>query len=122
MWESGWNSLSPARRSWSAIKPGWADFPGCRRQPLCLALRPILPGWLFTQEGRVSFRFLGQCTVTYHNPRRLDTFRPGVAPQRTQLFDAQGKLLFSATGNNLDGPYAAWVREGKVARIEVFYA
>ena len=39
---------------------------------LYLRFQPALPGWLFDQAGRLSFTFLGQCEVTYHNPQRLD--------------------------------------------------
>jgi hypothetical protein len=35
---------------------------------LVLAIEPILPGWLFKEDGTFTFRFLGMCDVTLHNP------------------------------------------------------
>ncbi|MFX0126291.1 MAG: cellobiose phosphorylase, partial [Candidatus Hodarchaeota archaeon] len=39
---------------------------------LCLEFKPILPSWLFDENGSVSFNFLGNCTVTYQNPQKLN--------------------------------------------------
>ncbi len=58
---------------WHMMMAGLQPFV-VREGQLCLSLRPILPGWLFTEEGALSFQFLGNCMVTYHNPGRLDTF------------------------------------------------
>ena len=60
---------------------------------LQLDFKPVLPGWLFTEQPRIirlfregcwqdiefpantfSFMFLGSILVTYHNPTRVDTF------------------------------------------------
>jgi hypothetical protein len=82
---------------------------------LCLALRPALPGWLFTLEGEISFRFLGRCTVTYHNPHRR-TLTPDTLPQRVR-FNAR-----ELSGGILGAPYAEQVRSGLIEQIDVFYA
>ena len=50
-----------------------------------LRLSSALSGWFVTDAGIVSLRFLGQCDVTYPNPRRLDTLADGVEPRRTVL-------------------------------------
>lgn len=41
---------------------------------LFLKFSPIIPGWLFTEDGIVSFTFLGSINVTYHNPYKQDTW------------------------------------------------
>jgi hypothetical protein len=86
---------------------------------LCLALRPALPGWLFTAEGEISFRFLGHCTVTYHNPRRR-TLTPGTLPQRVLLSESGAPRELS--GGIIGAPYAERVRGGLIERIDIFYA
>jgi hypothetical protein len=35
---------------------------------LCLALKPILPGWLFNKDNTLSSKFLGSTMIIYHNP------------------------------------------------------
>jgi hypothetical protein len=87
---------------------------------LRLALRPALPAWLFDEAGQVSFRFLGRCQVTYHNPNRLNTYDPGVQVQRCVLFPA-GQESIELPGSVIAAPHAEMVRAGKIARIEVYF-
>jgi len=87
---------------------------------LCLWLKPVLPGWLFSDSGQVSFRFLGCCRVTYHNPHRLDTFSPGMNVQRSVLYESSASSIL-APGPVIGAPYAERVRDGKIERIEVYF-
>jgi hypothetical protein len=87
---------------------------------LVLALRPALPGWLFSESGQVSFRFLGCCQVTYHNPRRLDTFAPGMQIQRIVLHQSHHNSIL-VPGPVVPAPFAEMVRDGKIERIEVYF-
>merc|ERR1712167_256618 len=41
---------------------------------LALRLRPALPAWIFDDESKVSFTFLGHVTVTYYNYASIDTW------------------------------------------------
>jgi len=91
-----------------------------RKGRLCLSFRPILPGWLFPASGDISFRFLGCCMVTYHNPKRLNTFRSQVRPKHIDIY-APGCRMISIDGGTICSTYAQWVRSGKVERIEVFF-
>merc|ERR1711908_30260 len=34
---------------------------------LALSMKPVLPSWLFKDDGTFSFLFLGAVKVTYHN-------------------------------------------------------
>jgi hypothetical protein len=88
---------------------------------LHLAFQPALPGWLFTDEGKLSFTFLGQCTVTYHNPRRLDTYHEAMRIQKMRLLDSAGEWI-EISGDVIAAPYAESVREGKIREIELYYA
>ena len=88
---------------------------------LCLAFKPVLPGWLFDDAGTVTFTFLGGCTVVYHNPGKLDTFTDGgLEPHKIVL-----RMIDDQTVEIPDGvigvPYATMVRDGQVSRIDVFF-
>jgi hypothetical protein len=103
---------------WNVMMAGKQPFSMQDRQ-LCLAFRPALPGWLFKEDGTLSFRFLGSCTVTYHNPERLDTFKEDFQPGRMLLQTTRGKT-FEIDGDTLRPPYAARVRQGEVSSIDVY--
>jgi hypothetical protein len=83
-----------------------------------LIFKPALPGWLFTDQGKVTFKFLGQCTVTYHNPRRADTFTGDVRITMIVLHDNRGERV-ELIGNIIDAPLAESVRAGEVACIDL---
>ena len=108
------------------------------RGELELEFRPALPGWLFTREAgesslwvrgkrqRVdfaantfSFMFLGGILVTYHNPRRRDTFgAQAVEPTRWNVTDLNGKTTV-VEGSTISGALARQIRDRKIARIEI---
>jgi hypothetical protein len=87
---------------------------------LVLELRPALPGWLFKEDGTFSFRFLGCCDVTYHNPARGDTFAPGTAPKRLVLQPRRGAAV-TLEGGIIPDPYARMVRDGQIKSIGVSF-
>ena len=104
---------------WHIMMAGETPF-FMRKGRLCLSFKPVLPGWLFPESGDLSFRFLGCCMVTYHNPKRLDTFRGRVRPRQIDIY-APGCRMITIDGDTISSPYAQWVRSGKVERIEVFF-
>ena len=86
---------------------------------LILRLQPILPDWLFDENGKVEFSFLGRTLVTYHNPKRKNTFGiDGVSTKKYILYGKDGAV----TVNNvrIEAPYAQMVRAGEINRIEVY--
>jgi hypothetical protein len=87
---------------------------------LQLRLSPTLPGWFFPDSGIVRFRFLGQCDVTYHNPRRLDTFAEGIEPRRIVLWPSESESV-EVAGHTIGAPYARMIRDGDISRVEVFF-
>ncbi len=88
-----------------------------REGTLVLELRPILPAWLFDENGTFTFRFPHGCEVTYHNPERKDAFASW--PRRFVLYPHQGEA-FAVEGNFVPAPYAAQVRDGQIQAMEVF--
>jgi hypothetical protein len=103
---------------WTAMMAGPKPFLVQDGQ-LCLALRPALPGWLFDEKGTITFRFLGSCTVTYHNPARLDTFREGVRLGKLTLHTRAGQTV-EYSGGMIKAPHADMVRRGEVDTIHVY--
>jgi hypothetical protein len=86
---------------------------------LTLSLKPVLPGWLFTQSGTISCTFLGKTTIRYHNPERIDTYKPGLGQYQIVLHltdDQEVTLQKDVIGP----PYAEMVRAGQVRFIDVF--
>jgi hypothetical protein len=88
---------------------------------LCLAFKPILPGWFFNEYNTVSFKFLGRTTVIYHNPGRCDTFDPRIVICSIALRTDEGNLL-ELTGPVIPAPFAWRIREGQVEQIDVYFA
>ncbi len=88
---------------------------------LCLAFKPILPGWIFDEDNTVSFKFLGKATVIYHNPGRRDTFDPKIVIRSIVLSTNEGTSLELA-GQVIPAPFALRIREGQVGQIDVYFA
>ncbi|AZK46337.1 cellobiose phosphorylase [Paenibacillus lentus] len=87
---------------------------------LQLALDPTLPGWLFNEQGEVTFKFLGSTQVTYHNPRKADTFGVDSAVvERMQVVKKDGSAT-DITGGVITGELAHEVRNGTVEAIHVY--
>ena len=86
---------------------------------LTLKLKPILPDWLFDEEGKVSFKFLGKTLVTYNNTDRLNTYgMNGVKPVKFILTTCHYKVI-EINDSIIPAPYAEAVRNGEVAQIDV---
>ena len=106
---------------WNIMLEGSQPFT-CPGGHLTLELRPILPGWLFPEDGALSFRFLGACTVTYHNPQRHATYGPQAAqPQHSRLEYTDGRT-FELPGAEIPSPHAGALRRGLVCKLDTYYA
>ena len=86
---------------------------------LQLKFPPALPGWLFAADNTITFKFLGQCIVTIHNPRRWIPSRAEVKIRRIVLADRAGEQTEIA-GEIIGAPWAARIRSGEVARIDLY--
>lgn len=85
---------------------------------LQLALQPLLPGWLFKEDGTFKFKLLGSCEVTLHNQSRSDTFK--TKPVRISIRSVDGEEV-SVEGNVIPSPYAGMAREGKIVAMDVHF-
>ena len=85
---------------------------------LQLKLTPILPSWLFTDVGTVTFTFLGSVRVTYHNPQKSNTWQ--ITPKTATVTGIDGFQQVFANGI-VEGGAADNVRSGRVAAIDIYY-
>lgn len=83
---------------------------------LVLGLQPALADWLFDQDNKVSFTFLGHTRITYHNPGRVNTWEGRIA-HSVLLFSDGSKA--SLKGELIPSPYAEQIRDGLVEEILV---
>jgi hypothetical protein len=86
---------------------------------LNLTFSPSLAGWLFDKKGEYSFNFLSKIRVTYHNPKRKNTFGSnGAKITKIILFENdQPREVNSAT---LSQPYALKIRSREIKQIDIF--
>lgn len=105
---------------WSLMMAGPRPFI-LKDGQLKLNLRPALPGGMFKPDGTVSFKFLGATTVTYYNPSRLDTWDPAARQVKYVFTGHDGKTAESAP-ENAAPETAMRLRDGKFAKLDVFYA
>ena len=85
---------------------------------LSLEFKPILPNWLFDENGSVTFNFLGNCVVTYQNPQKLNTFNNGTKVKEIKLEIKEGEIV-NFKGSKIRAPYASMIRTGKINSISI---
>jgi len=82
---------------------------------LKLNFNPKLPGWLFDENGEAAFTFLSDCTVTYYNPSKKNTYgTDGAVITGFRLEDGE-----EIQGSILKGEIAQRVRSGHIKNIKV---
>ncbi|WP_339221873.1 cellobiose phosphorylase [Paenibacillus sp. FSL H8-0332] len=101
---------------WRTMMAGSSLF-ATRDGELTLALHPALPGWLFDEQGEVSFKLLGSTEVTYVNPRHADTFGDSKAVIQTLALTFRDGAERVITGGLLRGADAEALRRGEIAAI-----
>jgi hypothetical protein len=105
---------------WRRMNIGNNPFSLNRQGQLNLTFSPALAGWLFKPDGTYSFNFLSAIKVTYHNPRRKNTFGKNCAVvQRIYFRDANGSPV-TISGATIPSPYAQQAREQQIKTIEIF--
>lgn len=103
---------------WALMFAGPAPFTVSPTGSLALDLKPALPAWLFTDDGVVSFTFLGTVKVTYHNPNKLNTWN--LKAQTAELIGKDGKKVVADQGI-IEGAIAEGVRSGQYLSIDVYF-
>ncbi|MFH0855240.1 MAG: cellobiose phosphorylase [Candidatus Omnitrophota bacterium] len=119
---------------WLKINAGMNPF-FIKDGKLALKFEPKLAGWLFDKKGDYTFNFLSKIKVTYHNPRRKDTFESSPGPNSAgKQCRAQGKGPAKITQIILGGqegpveinspvinsPYAEKVRARQFEKIDIY--
>jgi hypothetical protein len=101
---------------WNVMMAGHRPF-YMKEGKLCLELKPILPEWLFDDENKVSFNFLGKTKVTYMNPNRKNTYDRTEVTKTTVVYKDGSKI--DIPGARLTESYAEDVRTGKIENIVI---
>ncbi len=105
---------------WLTMNLGNSPFFLNERSELNFRLNPILAGWLFNKKGTYGFNFLKQISITYHNPKRKNTFgKNAVSPNKIIFNDKDGKSI-EILSNVIPSPYAEQIRSRQIKRIEVY--
>ncbi|OBZ10556.1 cellobiose phosphorylase [Bacillus sp. FJAT-27264] len=85
---------------------------------LALSLSPVLPGWLFDEQGELTFTFLGQTKVTYYNHRKVNTFGDGGATIHSMTLQHTDGTVSRINGALLRGATAEALRRGEISLIK----
>jgi hypothetical protein len=106
---------------WAFMVAGPNPFQLDAQGNLVLQLQPVLPGWMFADDGTLSFTFLGNVEVTYHNPKKLDTWN--ASPASITVTSRDGTALATILGGIIpnDMSTAENVRSGLIGKIDVHY-
>ena len=86
---------------------------------LNLRFKPLLPSWLFDDQGEITCVFLGHCTVVYHNSSKRNSFDESNHICRQVL--SIGDETVQLDSETIPSPYADWLREGRIQRIDVYF-
>ncbi len=86
---------------------------------LSLKFDPRLAGWLFDKKGDYSFNFLGKIRVTYHNPKRKNTFGKNSSHiTKIILWDKDNPVEFNSS--TIPSPYAETIRSRQIGKIDTY--
>jgi len=87
---------------------------------LAMALKPAVPYWLLSDDGTLAFTFLGEITVTYHIPSRLDSWSEDLTVSQTVLTDAAGTETI-VEGGVLGSADALLVRNRQISSVDMYF-
>ncbi|MDD5130655.1 MAG: cellobiose phosphorylase [Candidatus Omnitrophica bacterium] len=107
---------------WLMMNAGVSPFSLDKTGQLILTFQPNLAGWLFDKTGDYSFNFLSQINVTYHNPKRKDTYRKGakngVSINKIIIWDGNNPIQFNSSV--IPAPYAQAIRSQQIKNIDIY--
>ena len=90
------------------------------KNELNIRFNPILPGWLFDRKGNYSFNFLAKIYVTYHNPKRKDTFGKNAVKSKKIIFNDNNGNALEFSSDTIPYPYSEQIRSLQIKRIDIF--
>jgi hypothetical protein len=113
-------STSEFLSMWAFMMMGPQPFTVDTAGDLQLAFSPVIPGWMFPEDGRVTFTFLGAVEVVLVNPAKADTW--SMKPVGGQLEYTDGTVFECTTaGAVFAKKQAADVRNLLVKSITINY-
>eukprot|EP00808_Paulinella_micropora_P028469 g74932.t1 len=83
---------------------------------LYMELKPALPSWLFTEQGTLTFRYLGAVDITYHQEGGFNSWDTVVASTEVTFSDGPKQTY---GGPKLPAEVATKVRSGGVSKMTV---
>lgn len=105
---------------WLIMNIGAKPFFLDPKKQLNLKFTPILASWLFDKKGLYRFKFLKNITVTYHNPKRKDTFgKSAVKINQVCFKDKDGKDV-TLHSDIIPSPYCEQIRSRQIKEIEIY--
>ncbi|KAJ8613664.1 hypothetical protein CTAYLR_003152 [Chrysophaeum taylorii] len=105
---------------WTLLMAGSKPFKVSKAKTLELQLKPAIPKKLFKEDKTLSFKFLGDVIVTYHNPHLLDTWV--MSAIKIELTAKSSNEVTTLHGARVPSPYAGYVRDLHYSNIDVYYA
>jgi len=100
---------------WLTMNAGINPFFINNAGELNLKLSPVLHGSLFDFKGNYSFTFLGKTLVTYHNPKKQNTFGIKAAKIKKIILDD-----LELSSDTIPAPYAESVRSRQINKIDIY--
>jgi hypothetical protein len=104
---------------WLLMNAGVNPFGLNENGQLNLTFKPALAGWLFDKTGEYSFNFLSQIQVTYHNPKRKNTFGKNAAVIHKIIFQAGDKSV-ELNCPTIPFPYAQAIRARQIKKLDIY--
>ena len=104
---------------WLTMNVGPQPFSLDETRQLNLTFKPYLAGWLFPKNGKYSFNFLSQIRVTYHNPKRKDTFGKNAA-KIIKILLYENEQPTEINSANISSALAEKVRSRQIKQIDIF--
>lgn len=106
---------------WLIMNAGIKPFFLGDQNELNLRFKPVLPGWLFTKKNNAySFNFLSSVSVTYHNPKRKDTFGKNRAKLSKIMFTDVNEKPIQIPSDTIPPPYAEQIRSRQIKQIDIY--
>ncbi len=104
---------------WLIMNAGTNPFYLDNNRQLNLTFKPYLPGWLFNRKGEYSFNFLSSIQITYHNPKRKDTFGKNNAKvSKITLFENGNPIEFNSA--TIPSVFAQKIRSRQINKIDIY--
>ncbi|MEW6100840.1 MAG: cellobiose phosphorylase [Candidatus Omnitrophota bacterium] len=104
---------------WLVMNCGKSPFFVSQDNTLALRFQPALSGWLFDKKGNYSFTFLSKIKVTYHNPKRKNTFGETGSKITKINFQDKDAVTVELISDIIPFPYASQIRMGFVKQISI---